>query len=187
MLWWKNMPTKAIAESMILVFLFPSWHCLLIICNLIWIVFYIDFDSVVDLLIENVIITGLFDLNKVIVIMGGCCCCLCDDYNEENSRLIRRVNRETLRANKERSRANKEQNRANEERSRADEAEQRARQQEIAAARHPNRTCDGCNEHPIRGMRYKCDMCYDFDLCRECYTTISHPRSHRFLKIKPDL
>ncbi|XP_012563273.2 uncharacterized protein LOC105847951 [Hydra vulgaris] len=31
-------------------------------------------------------------------------------------------------------------------------------------------TCDGCNSHPIFGLRFKCDECNDFDLCYKCFT-----------------
>ncbi|XP_047131757.2 dual specificity mitogen-activated protein kinase kinase dSOR1 [Hydra vulgaris] len=31
-------------------------------------------------------------------------------------------------------------------------------------------TCDGCNTHPIFGLRFKCDECINFDLCYKCFT-----------------
>jgi hypothetical protein len=33
---------------------------------------------------------------------------------------------------------------------------------------HENVACDKCQAHPIRGVRYKCSMCPDYDLCASC-------------------
>lgn len=30
--------------------------------------------------------------------------------------------------------------------------------------------CDGCNMKPLRGPRFKCKVCADYDLCAECFT-----------------
>lgn len=42
--------------------------------------------------------------------------------------------------------------------------------------------CDGCDVHPIKGIRYKCSVCKDFDFCSTCEERMSHP--HAFLKIR---
>jgi hypothetical protein len=34
---------------------------------------------------------------------------------------------------------------------------------------HEGVTCDGCNQHPIKGLRFKCNECPDYDLCGECF------------------
>lgn len=47
---------------------------------------------------------------------------------------------------------------------------------------HQSVTCDGCKKGPIIGNRYKCTVCYDFDFCEECESTIDHP--HAFIKFK---
>ena len=47
---------------------------------------------------------------------------------------------------------------------------------------HNNIICDGCNEGPIIGIRYKCTVCYDFDLCENCEEILDH--QHPLVKIR---
>lgn len=42
--------------------------------------------------------------------------------------------------------------------------------------------CDGCETYPIKGIRYKCSVCKDFDFCSICEERQQHP--HAFLKIR---
>lgn len=52
-------------------------------------------------------------------------------------------------------------------------------------ALHEGITCDGCNASPIRGNRYQCTWCPDFDLCEECEMKgDKHPQAHPMLKVK---
>lgn len=54
---------------------------------------------------------------------------------------------------------------------------------------HPHVTCDGCGMAPIRGLRFKCAVCPDFDLCSACETKIpaTHPAEHPFLRMEPSV
>ena len=47
---------------------------------------------------------------------------------------------------------------------------------------HPFVHCDGCNTGPVRGPRFKCSTCEDFDLCHRCISD-EHPPDHAFIVI----
>lgn len=42
--------------------------------------------------------------------------------------------------------------------------------------------CDSCGDAPIKGARYQCTVCEDYDLCELCEAIVSH--NHPFLKVK---
>lgn len=48
---------------------------------------------------------------------------------------------------------------------------------------HKGYTCDNCETSPIKGIRYKCSQCPDFDLCQACESKGAHSH-HTFLKIR---
>ncbi|PVV05387.1 hypothetical protein BB560_000110 [Smittium megazygosporum] len=48
---------------------------------------------------------------------------------------------------------------------------------------HSGVACDQCQESPIKGVRYKCTQCPNFDLCEFCESRNVHSE-HVFLKIK---
>jgi hypothetical protein len=48
---------------------------------------------------------------------------------------------------------------------------------------HPNVICDGCGQSPIKGLRYKCTVCPDYDLCSACEAKGDHAATHPLLKI----
>jgi len=52
-----------------------------------------------------------------------------------------------------------------------------------SAAVHVGVTCDGCNQSPITGIRFKCGNCSDYDLCESCESKRPHNEEHVFLKI----
>jgi Ca2+-binding EF-hand superfamily protein len=60
-------------------------------------------------------------------------------------------------------------------------AEDRARQEGVV---HRGITCNGCDEKPIRGTRWHCANCADYDLCSNCEATNSHLKTHIFYKIR---
>lgn len=49
---------------------------------------------------------------------------------------------------------------------------------------HRGVTCNGCGINPIRGIRYRCSNCVDFDLCEHCEAAESHPKTHLFFKVR---
>jgi hypothetical protein len=48
---------------------------------------------------------------------------------------------------------------------------------------HRGITCDGCGVRPVKGIRYKCSECPDYDLCQACESKDVH-NHHIFLKVK---
>lgn len=49
---------------------------------------------------------------------------------------------------------------------------------------HRGTLCNGCGAVPIRGIRYRCANCADYDLCETCESQDRHYRTHVFYKIK---
>jgi Zinc finger, ZZ type len=49
---------------------------------------------------------------------------------------------------------------------------------------HDGITCNGCKINPIRGIRWKCMECDDYDLCNACRSSGTHPPSHKMLKLE---
>lgn len=49
-------------------------------------------------------------------------------------------------------------------------------------SRHEGVSCDSCSKGNFRGKRFKCLICYDYDLCATCYengaTTTRHTADH---------
>lgn len=46
--------------------------------------------------------------------------------------------------------------------------------------RHANIICDCCKKHGLRGLRWKCRVCFDYDLCTQCYMHNKHDLAHAF-------
>ncbi|KAK8761284.1 hypothetical protein V5799_027446 [Amblyomma americanum] len=42
--------------------------------------------------------------------------------------------------------------------------------------------CDGCGQRGIVGTRWKCAVCFDYDLCSACYRGDKHHLDHAFLR-----
>ncbi|KAI0595500.1 EF-hand [Biscogniauxia sp. FL1348] len=49
---------------------------------------------------------------------------------------------------------------------------------------HRGCQCNGCGMVPIRGIRYRCANCADFDLCEMCESQGLHNKTHVFYKVK---
>ena len=49
---------------------------------------------------------------------------------------------------------------------------------------HDGIKCNNCGEENIEGIRYKCTVCPDFNLCQKCETEAIHPPSHIFIKMR---
>ena len=47
---------------------------------------------------------------------------------------------------------------------------------------HMSYGCDVCEVYPIGGVRYKCMVCHDYDLCRECKQS-GHHSEHKMKEI----
>lgn len=48
---------------------------------------------------------------------------------------------------------------------------------------HLHYTCDGCGVTPVKGIRYHCMVCDNFDLCEKCEAAGRHPPAHPLLKV----
>ena len=49
---------------------------------------------------------------------------------------------------------------------------------------HWNYICDGCGMAPIKGVRYHCKECDDFDFCEKCHNEKKDEHKHDFLSIE---
>ncbi|KAJ3416123.1 hypothetical protein HDV05_003092 [Chytridiales sp. JEL 0842] len=49
---------------------------------------------------------------------------------------------------------------------------------------HRSITCNHCDQSPIRGFRFRCANCPDYDLCEICETADVHNPTHVFIKIR---
>lgn len=48
---------------------------------------------------------------------------------------------------------------------------------------HKHIVCDVCNDQDVKGLRWKCTDCEDFDLCTICYMNDKHNKEHGFVRI----
>jgi hypothetical protein len=49
---------------------------------------------------------------------------------------------------------------------------------------HRGCQCNSCGTVPIRGIRYRCSNCADFDLCEACEAQGLHTKTHIFYKVR---
>ncbi|CAF0921093.1 unnamed protein product [Didymodactylos carnosus] len=56
---------------------------------------------------------------------------------------------------------------------------------------HENVTCNGCSEPSFRGLRFKCDICPDYDLCQRCASngviTGTHKSDHPIIIVNSEV
>jgi hypothetical protein len=68
----------------------------------------------------------------------------------------------------------------------AQEEEEKQQQQQplilVCQVVHEMISCNGCNESPIVGIRYKCTECPNFNYCEKCEVDLDHP--HPFIKLR---
>jgi len=50
------------------------------------------------------------------------------------------------------------------------------------SAVHEHVECDGCGVNPIKGFRYKCSVCENYDLCQTCEAKPIHDKTHPLIK-----
>uniref|UniRef100_A0A060TFZ2 ARAD1D26994p n=1 Tax=Blastobotrys adeninivorans TaxID=409370 RepID=A0A060TFZ2_BLAAD len=48
-----------------------------------------------------------------------------------------------------------------------------------------NVQCDGCNQHPIMGYRYRCLECPNVDFCQACANKEDHCKDHKLVRLDP--
>ncbi|CAG5094258.1 Oidioi.mRNA.OKI2018_I69.XSR.g13395.t1.cds [Oikopleura dioica] len=46
-------------------------------------------------------------------------------------------------------------------------------------SRHESVSCDNCLQNNFEGIRYKCLICHDYDLCERCYSRSASTSNHR--------
>jgi hypothetical protein len=49
---------------------------------------------------------------------------------------------------------------------------------------HTGVSCTSCGVSPIRGVRYNCQVCIDYNMCEECEAENQHPPTHALFKVK---
>lgn len=49
---------------------------------------------------------------------------------------------------------------------------------------HLGVSCDNCGMKPIQGIRYKCSVCSNYDLCSACEASDCHPAEHPLIKTR---
>ncbi|KAI4217580.1 MAG: hypothetical protein LQ351_000176 [Letrouitia transgressa] len=49
---------------------------------------------------------------------------------------------------------------------------------------HRGVSCNSCNTMPIRGIRFRCANCPDYDLCEQCEAMQLHDKTHLFFKVR---
>jgi len=56
----------------------------------------------------------------------------------------------------------------------------------FTGVKHLGVTCDECKQRNVLGIRWKCNDCYDYDLCTICYFADKHSLTHQFQRFDTD-
>ena len=48
---------------------------------------------------------------------------------------------------------------------------------------HDSISCDECKQTALKGIRWKCFSCVNYDLCHNCYMAGKHNMNHQFMRI----
>ena len=54
----------------------------------------------------------------------------------------------------------------------------------ICVSVHNGITCNGCNQQNIKGIRYKCTICPEFNYCEKCEEKLGEKHLHPFFKLR---
>ena len=57
----------------------------------------------------------------------------------------------------------------------------------ICVSIHNGIACDGCNMNPIKGLRYKCSICHEFNYCQLCEELLGEKHEHPLFKLKYEI
>ncbi|CAG2195097.1 MIB [Mytilus edulis] len=52
-----------------------------------------------------------------------------------------------------------------------------------SGVKHEHFSCDDCKQNPLLGIRWKCLICADYNLCTKCYITDRHDTEHIFYRL----
>jgi hypothetical protein len=71
-----------------------------------------------------------------------------------------------------------------EQRTSQEEARQALTRELSPTTVHRRHTCDGCSQHPILGLRFRCNELFDYDLCTSCMAATPDTSSYTFQTIE---
>lgn len=67
---------------------------------------------------------------------------------------------------------------------RVKEFEKKKENKKICISVHNGIKCDGCNMNNIKGLRYKCTICDEFNYCEKCEEKFGEKHQHPFYKLR---
>ena len=64
------------------------------------------------------------------------------------------------------------------------EFEEKKENKKICVSIHNGVICNGCYKNPIKGLRYKCSICPQFNYCQKCEMKLGESHKHPFIKLR---